>query len=297
MLDLYIQPQDEKKGRSFHATCVAIVTANYLLDESNGETIRPVWGMFAGSEAELRPFMANLRLGRKAEPWSNRDGNSKRVEFLKSSGFGISWQRETEGALATIYHPELFRLDPGMVDPKGLKFVMLVPTDWASRQGVDKEGAVKHLRKLQAPLSDEELAALLPTAYLFASYLDRRTRCPLIADGRFYLQILCAALHIGLASFPGSQLRSYGSREAWGFNTKLGFNAVVGGLEGSYYGNGLNLTDINICHAIAFSETHETFEKFLSEQVELFFQTEKERVFVPLTERVDVSSFLEVYGG
>jgi hypothetical protein len=293
MRDLVIQPQNEKKGRAFHATCVALATANALLDESGSETIRPVWGVFAGSEAELKPFMANLRLGRKAEPWANRHGNSQRVEFLKSVGYVVSYQRESEGAIATIYHPELFRLDPGMVDPGGLKFVMMVPDDWSARQSVDPVQAVKHVRTFKPSVDDDFLAALVPSAYLFAAYLDRRTRCPLIADGRFYLQLLCAALFTGMASFPGDSVRghAYHSHASeWGFHRRFGFNITVGGIDKTFQGP--TYRDVGLCQAIAFSASHEDFESFLAEQVSYFFER-VERNFTPLSERVDLSAFIQ----
>src|ERR1700733_9612178 len=225
-MDYVIEPQDGKKGRSFRATCVAMVTAIHLMETAGSDTIRPVWAMFAGTDSELRPFMTNLKLGRKANyntGWRSRAGD--RIEFLKSVGYYMAWQKETLGSLVTIFHPDLFRLDPGMVDPQGIKFLILVPKDWEQDQALDRKGPVEHVRKIcpNFPLKDEELEALVPTAYLFAAYLDRRTRCPLIADGKFYLQLLCAALDEHLASFPGTDVK-YGRSD--GFTGRFGFNAT-----------------------------------------------------------------------
>jgi len=292
MKDLVIQPSEGKKGRSFQAVCVAVMTANALFPEANGKTIRPVFAMFAGTDQELRPFMANLRLGRKAEPpiaSYRKQGDGERVEFLKTVGFQVAWQREAEGSIATIYHPDLFRPDPGMVDPAGITFVMLVPNDWADAQDVDLKAAADYVKGFGYKLTDEELQALVPTAYLFAAYIDRRTRCPLIADGRFYLQLLCAALDNGMASFPGSDVKySYGHRDEWGHNPKHGFNVSIGSYN-AHHGPGLEV--INARHAISFAAAHDAFEAFLAEQVTTYFErTDGE--FISVAKLVDLSSLL-----
>jgi hypothetical protein len=226
--------------------------------------------MFAGSDAELRSFTTNLRLGRKAERLSNfrsRGGDEERLEFLKTVGYQITWQRESEGAIATLFHPELFRLDPGMVDPAGIQFVLLVPADWEAAQAVEVTAAVDHVRALAPKVDPSFLERLVPTAYLFAAYLDRRTRCPLVADGRFYLQLLVASLDQGLASLPGNCARYDSHRSEWGHNGRHGFNLEVGGERYSRDG----IETIGLRHAISFHASHEQFEVFLAEQVSLFF--------------------------
>ncbi len=275
MEDYVIQPKSEGKGRSFAATCVALVTADSLW-ETGGKTVRPVWAMFATSDAELKPFMANLRLGRKAEKASNANrshGDEDRLEFLKSAGYQVTWQRAEEGSLATIFYPELFRLDPGLVDPSGIKFVLLVPTDWSETQQVDVSSAVKHVHTLAPTLDVDLLSSLVPTAYLFAAFLDRRTRCPLVADGRFYLQLLVASLHYGFASFAGRNARYNPHREDWGHHPKHRFNVEIGG--DSYSRE--SIETIGFQHAISVLGKHEEFEAFLAEQVTLFFDRGKKK--------------------
>jgi len=261
MQDYVIQPQEGKKGRSFVGTCVALVKADGLwVEGANNGCIRPIWAMFAGSDSQLRPFMMNLRLGRKADSSSSyRKNNSERLEFLKSVGYYMSWQREEEGTLATIYHPDLFRLDPGMIDPSGAKFVMLVPKDWSEAQSIDPRPITKHMSRFQHEITEEYLQTLVPTAYLFAAYLDRRTRCPLIADGRFYMQLLTAALHVGYASLPTDGIRYGGRYNEWGHNVGHGFRAE--GLEA-----------VGIQHALSFAAPHDKLEQFMAEQVGLFFE-------------------------
>lgn len=269
MKELVIQRKENSKGRSFAATPVAMVTADNLFPEGGTDgACRPVWAMFAGAETSLRPFVANLRLGRKAEPDGfSRKGDGERFEFLKSIGYHIAWQKEAEGCLATLYHPELFRLDPGMVDPEAIQFVMLVPEAWIASQAIDPTAAIEHMKHFRLPeLEGHALASWAVAAYLFAAYLDRRTRCPLITDGRFYLQLLCQALDRKLASFPGSNLRYNTSyRSEWGYQSGFGFRAE--GLENA----GISL-------AIAFQASHDTFEQFIAEQVTIFFDITEGRI-------------------
>jgi len=248
--------------------------ADGLFSEAgNGNTNRPCWAIFAGTEQELRSFATNLRLGRKAEPWANRRGDGERFEFLKSIGYHLAWQKEDEGSLVTIYHPELFRIDPGMTDPQGMHFVMMVPKYWIKNQKLDREPAVQHCQG-HPSLSDLALHDLVPVAHLYAAYLDRRTRCPLIADSRFYLQILIASLDQGLASLPGQDVtRNSYSRGDWGRVSSHGLRA-----------EGLDLVGID--HAISFLASHETFETFLSEQVGIYF--EKVGNFVPIAQKLDL---------
>lgn len=178
-----------KKGRSFTARCVALVVADHLWASGNSDNVRPIWAQFVGSDAEMRPFATNLMLGRKLEKsGSRRASASDRIEFLKSAGYQLAWQREPEGTILTVYNPDLFRLDPGMVDPAGAAFVMLTPRWW---------------------IADQTLPADAARASLFAAMLDRRTRCPLPADVAFYQQLLAAALEQGLADTPRDRSVSY----------------------------------------------------------------------------------------
>jgi hypothetical protein len=223
-----IQPQEGKKGRAFSARAVATVVADTLVG-AGGNTIRPIWAQFIGSDAEMRPFMTNLRLRRKAEEsHSRRGGDASRLEFLRTGGHQITWQRETEGSIATIFHPEIFRLDPGMVDPDGARFVMLVPHWWLASQELPPDDAI---------------------AALFAAYVDRRTRCPLVADVAFYRRLWAAALDAKLAVAPAEN---------------------VAYARGRFAAEGLE--DAGIHTAVAFGASHTTLEEFLAEQVSKHFE-------------------------
>lgn len=256
-----IERKGDGKGRSFSAHCLAVVEADSLWPggaTDKPSTLRPVFAMFAGTDDELRPFVANLRSGRRAETsgYGFRH-RGERLEFLKSAGYEVSWQREVEGSVATVFLPDLFRLDPGMVDPAGISFVLLPSTDWERAQkftgAVSPEMMATHAVVMPQPEGSTDLEvdeSLVAAAHLFAAYLDRRTRCPLIADGRFYCQLLRACVAIGLAE-AGQSRYQYG-RSSHGFRS---------------YG----LDDVGIARAIAFRSTHEVFEELLAAEVAKWF--------------------------
>lgn len=256
MRELIIQPATEGKGRSFRGTMVAYVVAPNLWEGGSSDNVRPVWAMFAGTENELRPFVANLRTGRKAEILGN--GRTKvKVEMLKSAGFQCAWQRNEHGAVATVFEPDIFRLDPGMVDPKGITFCILPDVQWASEVKQDPEVA-QYIVKFFPKAPGDFIVDLMRLAPLFIAYLDRRTRCPLIPDPRFYAQVLCGALECGIATFPGEVDKYYSHWDKpWGFHNN-GFNQY-------------NVSSVGIGLGIAMNTDHTTFESFLSEQVQLYF--------------------------
>ena len=292
MKQYVIQPKEEGKGRSFAATLVATITAYGVFPEGNdGKTIRPVWALFAATEAELRAFMANLKGGRKAQEGGySRKGDDARLEFVRSIGFQTYWQREEEGATCTIYLPEVFQLDPGLIDPNGIRFVLLVPSDWARAQQVDRAAPVKHTQALYPKVEAALLESLVPTAYLFAAYLDRRTSCPLVQDGRFYLQLLVAALDKGFAALPGRNIRYNSScRDEWGHHSSHEFDIEIG--EGH---DRLGLESIGLQHAISVKATHPAFEEFLAEQVTAFYRHARGRKLRQTG--VDLSTFLTPQG-
>lgn len=245
MRDLVIQPKEHGKGRAFGATLIAHVTADRLWAAgSQGDSTRPVYMALAGTETELRPFVANLRLGRKAE--HGYKGREK-FEVLKSAGFQVAWQRAPAGCLVSIFAPDLFCLDPGMVDPKGVSFCVLPAKAW--------------LRPLDVPVPvcvpDERRADVLSLASLFIAYLDRRTRCPLVPDPRFYVAVLAGALEQGLASW--SRGGAWGTRE-WGRH------------DTSFVEDGTDL--VGLAPGVVFRSSHDELEAFLAEQVKAHFAKE-----------------------
>jgi hypothetical protein len=245
LTDLTIEPKGEK-GRAFTAKMVAFVRADALWREGGGRgdnTVRPVWAMLAGSQDELRPFMANLRMGRPAA-----SGRHRKFEFIKSVRWRVIHQREPEGVLATIYHPDLFEPDPGMVDPDRIDFVVMVDQEWASAQVCDHERARAYMAKVGL---DDRALEYLPLAPLVALYLDRRTRCPIVNDELFYFHVLVNALACGIAHKvqEGGRYLPYGTA----------FGAGQEGLD--------NLA----ATAVVWSCDHLRFGEFLAEQVTTFY--------------------------
>lgn len=192
---------DSRRARTFEAVCVGTVMADRLVDVSGTSVERPVWACWAGPDQQLRAFMANVRLGRRIEMESSAYASrrDKKFEFLKKGGFQVVWQVEPEGSLATIYVDELFRLDPGMVDPDGIRFIVMPDEAWLSTQEVVTGPACRAVLARSGRPVDARFVRL---ATLFAAYLDRRTRCPIVNDPVFHAQLLYACLEAGVAEWP-----------------------------------------------------------------------------------------------
>lgn len=259
MRDVVIEQRGDK-GRSFRALLLAYVEADLLWPGGavTSDNIRPVWAMFGGSDSELRAFAANLLSGRAAK-FHRREynrGKNDRVEFLRSAGFQTKWQREPEGSLLTVYLAELFLLDPGLVDQHGIQFVLLPSQKWHAAQQIDVTRIHQHATRCRPDghvLTVETIADWTPTAYLFAAYLDRRTRCPLVADGAFYMQLMLSCLRNGLATFTNDSSRGFG------VNARLQFYETC-------------TADVGLKPGLAFGAAHETFEALLAQEVDLYFK-------------------------
>lgn len=276
--DLVIESEEGRKSRSFRATLLAYVMADGLWEggaTDTGEVKRPVLAVFAGTEQTLRPFAVNLRLGRRAlEPRDKNYGRKevKGVELLRSGGYEYRWQHEGDGSLVTAYQSDLFAQDTGMVDPEGIRFVMLPSADWAAAQRIDEAPILQYAMRLyqaqhaserarEADFPDRDrLRAMIAPAHLLALYLDRRTRAPLIADGRFYLQLYVACLRKGLAStslrWDGSAC-NHRNEKRFGIDYRLGY--VEAGIE-----------DVGFLPGCAFQAKHAEFERVLAAEVAVF---------------------------
>lgn len=263
MQHLTIQQESQGKGRSFEAILLAHVEADALWDGGSTGTddYRPVWMVLTGSDSNLRAFVANLRMGRKAEIASSgysRRRKGTRYELLRSAGYQYLWQRTSAGPVVTAYLPDLFRLDPGMVDPKGVSFCILPPQAWVQEQKVDTTLPVQHMSRLSYQAPADKLASWLPLAALFCAYLDRRTRCPLVADHRFYLQVFCAALEEGIASWSYEDNYSYYHDPVWGTHRHLGFHES-------------DTVTVGLHPGVVCKASHEALEQFLATQVAVYF--------------------------
>ena len=207
--EVVIQPKTEGKGRSFKALRVSSVTADALWEMGKCEKHdRPVYASFAASEGEIRPFVANLLCGRVAVPLSSANRSYRRnrtaesgYEFMRSAGYKVIYQRHEEGSIATIFLPELLDLDPGMVDPKGIKFVVIPGADYLADEAkkmpvqdvVDYARALPLVKEVNEPerdwqghirqgweeqLSREKLAEWVPLSYLVALRLFEQVTGP-----------------------------------------------------------------------------------------------------------------------
>ncbi len=188
-----------KKARSFSAHLLASISADALWSGGQVDTQvdRPVCAWFAGSEEALRPFVANLREGRRAvPPGASKRSSDKGFEFLRSSGLQVAWQRYPEGSVVRLWLPDLFAVDPGFSDPSlPVAFVASPTAAWAAGLGLPatQEAAVwAHLDRVGRP-RDWQLPGHLPALALWwAAQLDRRIDKPLVSDVRFAAQLLCA---------------------------------------------------------------------------------------------------------
>lgn len=282
MQDLCIEPVKEGKGRTFRASLIGYAVADAIWEFGTGggdKSVRPIWISFACSEGESRPFTANLRLGRKAMIYNLSGFNNKHtnyVELLKSADYEYTTQRFAEGIVTTAFLPDLFRMDPGMVDPKGIRFVVLPSQEWAASQLVDTKAILTHLHGLgyiDRGLDDRgkkrdqygkavwatkaQAVELSKIASLFVAYLDRRSRVPLIQDVRFHVQLLIACLKQGLATMPCESQRSYYRDEDFGVHSKFRFSSV-------------GLDKAGLVQGLAFSANHTELETLLAEEVARF---------------------------
>lgn len=230
--DAAVRRRRPAKTRVFSAHLLAAITADPLWPggQTDTQVTRPVAAWFAGSEDALRPFVANLREGRRAvAEGTSRRSSDKGLEFLKSSGLQVAWQRYPEGAVARLWLPDLFAVDPGLADPAlPVAFVTALPAAWAAGLGLSpaqQEAVWAHLDAVGRP-RDWQLPPHLPQLALgWAAQLDRRIDKPLVADARFAVQLLCAFVDAGLAWVSGRRGFEEASVEAVGLLSGLATQA------------------------------------------------------------------------
>lgn len=262
---------DGKKGRSFEVTLLSYVSKGSWNTGSRDVT-RPIWMVYAGSDDLMRPFTANAQTGRKIQVPDGNKGHLSRgttFEFLKSAGHQFVPQRLPDGmTVMTVYHPDLFLLNPGMVDPEGIEFVVMPPFHWIAQhrqkfpQTPEILAYLKSLGVTQAP-GGCSLPDLIPLASLFCGYLDRRTRVPLIADPRFQTQLMLRCFSARMALFASTD-RGYSYEEKWGVATREQFfvhNAALAGIQ----------------FVLTFDAQHDEFTTVVAEEVDRYFKATKGR--------------------
>lgn len=261
------------KGRVFEVMLLGYLDAPVLFEAAQGaQTKRPVWALYAGTDTQIRPFTANLQQGRRAvvprfSPGGHFEGT--KFEFLRSAGYDWRSQRLDTGACVTVFLPDLFRLDPGMVDPKRIQFIAAPSRAWIDdlQPTLPPRAAVyAHMAKFRkggkglppATPTAEVLTDLLPWALLFGAYLDRRTGAPLIPDPLFLLRLFVLCLAKEYALFASVE-KTYSSHDrAFGQASHGAFSA---------YG----LDDAGLVAPFLVNMTHAQFDALYKTAVEEWF--------------------------
>ena len=256
MLNLQIEQKDAKgKGRVFEATLLGFIVSDWLWPQT-GDNERPIFAAIAATEAQIRPFMANLQTGSKAISSGTKHTQST-FEFLRSARYTYATQRFEGMGVATIYLPELWDINPGMVDPTEVRFAMVPSYQWS----VDHSGnlpinaMVGHALANSGNKTREELELLCPTASLFCSYLDNRTRAPITPDPCFHLQLLLACLEAGIAK-EAIHIENSGYRR---WDRRDSEFKVVG------------KDHLGLASIVGFKSTHDEFNTVLSECTDRYF--------------------------
>jgi hypothetical protein len=262
---LRVESKDNSKGRSFRGEIVAYACADSYWEggeNANRDLTRPVFAVFACSDAEARPFQANLQCGNKALVFSDHgyEEKGKRWEFMRSAKYTYVQQKHPEGVFIQAYLHELFRDDAAMVDPNEVKFILLPAKDWLAPEDAR---AANHVlswarridwKALHRPApTDEHVETIVRTCHLWARQIAVRTKLPIPNDARFFAQALAACLLVGVSTFHG---------EGRGWHPPFGEH-------GGFCHEGLEL--FGLSRGIATKAKHEDIAKVFAEQVEIFF--------------------------
>jgi hypothetical protein len=334
------------KGREFSAELLAYVKADTFWSGGQTETDnnRPIWAMLGGTEQELRSFIANIQMGQRAAlPVKDYSRSAPtRFEWLKSGGYRYLWQKvggltnnndndpatgttssgadidadvsdnRADLALVTIYQPELFRLDPGMIDSQECCFVMLPPVwwvgqqlvrlyadetlctrllahanligiaDWASSTSISSgngsnrgQGQSEHQQSFEA----KEILSQVPQAAYFAALLDRRTPKPMPDNLEFYLQVYFYALKEGIATMSLRSQLDYSYVRAttpdkwfWARHRATNMGLPQHKELAASYLE-YDTEQVGLCPGVAVKVSQTRLDEFLAEQVQIYFET------------------------
>lgn len=269
------------KSRQFAAIYLSSIRADMLWDggrTDTGKVERPVYLAVAGPETTLRPFLANLRLGRRADVLSPERpswDDTTAVQMLKSVNYDTAVQRHGDVTVCQFMHPDVWPVDPGMVDPDTVAFLSVAPVWWHERQmaaladdramtgrllaHAHRAGLATQPRRGE-PLSDDDMLDFAPDAARFVQYLDRRTRRPIPNDPAFYLQLYLGALAEGIAS--RSKAHQYRTAHSWAFHHwAMGFDEF-------------NTAALGLRPGTVFSATVDRTDEFLARQVRLYTEAQ-----------------------
>jgi len=216
-----VQTDDRRKGRSFSAFLLCAVYADRAWVQSDAKTKRPVYATFAGSEAQIQAFEANLREGRPCAPARSMYSSAnvwERMEFLRGAGYEWRRQRTPDGVTLSAFLPSVIAHEPGFIQGDTARFVVLPSQAWADAQRAAIgeraiDDAMAHIDRAfnigemssrdydDTPAAKMRTAflahvrAMVPTAHLFAAALDKRVGLPIVPDLAFALQLFLS-LHL-----------------------------------------------------------------------------------------------------
>ena len=198
-LQMFIEPKGER-GRSFETTCVAYATADKLWRQDDGNTMRPVWAVFAGSAQEVGAFAENLLLGHVAKSdLRPKQRDVTRMEFVRSAGYR-HWSRtlSSGGAVHTFALPSLLDATPPTEDRLRLRFVAIPARAWLAQQTFDLNTARVRLDALVEILVAErrfEAKAAKTIPWDFRIELTQRDDDPrTVGNGRLHYLLALGAL-------------------------------------------------------------------------------------------------------
>jgi hypothetical protein len=241
------------KGRVFSQELLAWVEADFLWEKgANSDNRRPIWTALAGSEQESKAFLANFTQGHLATSGYYRS-NDEKFELLKSVKYRVHQQKISGGGVySTVFLPEFFMVDPGLIDPEKISFVVLPLNYWIEGQSYDIERAKRLYTALYeitfgAQITvDLDWHTMLAVGSLFLLYLDRRCRYPMPFDPVFGAWLFLMCENAGKVVKPTSGYRS---------SFKLEIREPVG-----------------IRSGFAFLSDHETFGELLSLEIRRWFR-------------------------
>ena len=198
-----------KKGRTFGCTLLAFIEGDRFIGaDTEYDRFRPLFFSVVATEAESKYILASIRSGFELSEIRNHS-SGKRFKLLKKYGYTHTKQKIEDSIVLTFYVASLFDIDPGLVDPDHVRFVMLPDQAWVDSQpeGVDAE------------------------ALLFLSYLDRRIKYPFPPSDKFGRLLLDQCLVNRLATRSDHNTRYVTKYEEHGFENLnlpqgLGFDAT-----------------------------------------------------------------------
>lgn len=226
------------KTKKFSVIGLGFITADSLWDGGeNASETRPVYLSVTGKETTLRPFLANMRAGTRADMsgasyGSNYDVADNRIRLLKTAGYQVIKQKNDDIAMVTFYLPQLFQNETGMIDAEKCAFISAPPQWWIKKQvrilakNQEKVNEViTYMRRgnlldegekniayfpQSVYFNEDQIIGLIPVAVHHLAAMDKRTRFPLLQDYRFAVRLYLSAMAHGITSMPATNRWSVG---------------------------------------------------------------------------------------